>query len=84
MTSKTSSATENFSTIGADSEDVNSNYLKSTNQKAALFDFNVSKLSGNFFARMMVNLIAVFILVRFIYYPNYPYFNLRKKYKRRY
>ncbi len=35
------------------------------------FLLQVDKLSYKFFTRLAINLIAVFILIRFIYYPNY-------------
>ncbi len=37
----------------------------------SFYNIQIDKLSGKFFARMAINLIAVLVLIRFIYFPNY-------------
>ncbi|MGZ4034896.1 MAG: DUF4956 domain-containing protein [Bacteroidia bacterium] len=41
------------------------------NQEETFFNMKVDKLSGKFFARLIIDLISVLILIRLIYYPNY-------------
>ncbi|MES2285336.1 MAG: DUF4956 domain-containing protein [Bacteroidota bacterium] len=40
-------------------------------QADSFFSVEIDKLSDKFFTRLIINLIAVLILIRFIYYPNY-------------
>lgn len=40
-------------------------------QADGFFSVEIDKLSDKFFTRLIINLIAVLILIRFIYYPNY-------------
>lgn len=40
-------------------------------QADSFFSIEIDKLSDKFFTRLIINLIAVLILIRFIYYPNY-------------
>ncbi|MBA3704465.1 MAG: DUF4956 domain-containing protein [Bacteroidetes bacterium] len=37
----------------------------------SFFSLQIDRLSGKFFSRLSINLIAVLILIRLIYYPNY-------------
>jgi hypothetical protein len=45
--------------------------LKKKKGEETFFNFQVDKLSGKFFARLLINMLAVLILIRLIYYPNY-------------
>jgi len=52
------------------SEENNSDINKKKNDTNAGF-FQMDKLSEKFFIRLLINLIAAFILIRLIYYSNY-------------
>jgi len=41
------------------------------NQNDSFFSVEIDKLSDKFFTRLIINFIAVFILIRLIYFPNY-------------
>jgi hypothetical protein len=47
------------------------NFKKKKNGEETFFNLQVDKISGKFFARLLINFIAVFILIRLIYFPNY-------------
>lgn len=44
---------------------------KNKNGEETFYSVQVDKISGKFFARFIINFIAVFILIRLIYFPNY-------------
>lgn len=47
------------------------NFKKKKSIEESFFNIQVDKLSGKFFARLIINFFSVLILIRFIYFPNY-------------
>ncbi|MES2590702.1 MAG: DUF4956 domain-containing protein [Bacteroidota bacterium] len=46
-------------------------FKKKKGVEESFFNIQIEKLSGKFFARLIINFFSVLILIRFIYFPNY-------------
>ncbi len=56
----------------SDESSLMDNFKKSKKDvEGTFYNMQIDKLSGKFFVRMLINFIAVLILIRLIYFPNY-------------
>lgn len=68
----TSFAQEDKSSSFADESSLPDTFKKKKKDaQETFYNMQVERLSGKFFVRLLINVIAVLVLIRFIYFPNY-------------